>query len=94
MKNEDTKADILKRLNRIEGQVKGIHRMIDEEKACADILTQVAAVRAAINKVGGMILESHSKECMINALDSGSENKDQILDELIGTIQKFLKFVD
>ncbi|HEX9061041.1 MAG TPA: metal-sensitive transcriptional regulator [Clostridia bacterium] len=94
MKNADSKADILKRLNRIEGQVKGIHRMIEEEKACADILTQVAAVRAAINKVGGMILESHSKECMINALNSDSENKDQVLDELIDTIQKFLKFVD
>lgn len=87
-----SKDDILKRLNRIEGQVKGIQRMIEEEKTCVDILTQVAAIRAAINKVGGLMLEKHSKECMLNSLDS--ENKEQVLDELINTIQKFLKFVD
>jgi CsoR family transcriptional regulator, copper-sensing transcriptional repressor len=87
-----SKDDILKRLNRIEGQVKGIQRMIEEEKTCVDILTQVAAIRAAINKVGGLILEKHSKECMRNSLNS--ENKEQVLDELIDTIQKFLKFVD
>ena len=90
--NSKSKTDILNRLNRIEGQVKGIKRMIEEEKTCADILTQVAAVRAAINKVGGLILEKHSKECMNYSLNS--ENKQQELDELLNTIQKFLKFVD
>jgi len=90
--NPKPKTDILNRLNRIEGQVKGIKRMIEEEKTCADVLTQVAAVRAAINKVGGLILEKHSKECMNNSLTS--ENKQQELDELLNTIQKFLKFVD
>ena len=53
-KSED-KENLLKRRRRIEGQVKGIHKMVEEEKYCADILTQVAAVRAAINKVGSLI---------------------------------------
>lgn len=90
--NSISKDDIMKRLNRIEGQVKGIQRMIQEEKTCVDVLTQVAAVRAAINKVGGLILQKHSKECMLNSLNS--ENKEEVLDELMDTIQKFLKFVD
>jgi DNA-binding FrmR family transcriptional regulator len=62
------KMDIGKRLNRIEGQVKGIRRMIEEDKNCVEVLTQIAAVRAAINKVGGIVLEKHSKTCMQTAL--------------------------
>ena len=88
----DPKRDILMRLNRIEGQVKGIQRMIAEEKTCVDVLTQVAAIRAAINKVGGLILENHTKECMLNSLDS--DDKEVIIKNLIETIQKFLRFVD
>ena len=88
----DSKDDILKRLRRIEGQVKGIHKMIEEDKQCTDILTQVAAVRAAINSVGGIILQRHSKTCVRNALES--ESKEEVFEELLGTIQKFLKFVD
>ena len=91
-KSSDPKKDILMRLNRIEGQVKGIQKMIAEEKTCVDILTQVAAIRAAINKVGGLILENHAKECMLNSLDS--EDKEVVIKNLVETIQKFLKFVD
>lgn len=90
--NEVDKQDILKRLKRIEGQVKGIQRMIEEEKYCVDILTQVAAVRAAINKVGGLILEKHSKSCMQSAILS--DDKEKAIEDLIDTVQKFLKFVD
>lgn len=86
------KQEILKRLRRIEGQVKGIQKMIEEDQNCVDILTQVAAIRAAINKVGGIILEKHSKSCMQNAISS--ENKGEALDELMNTVQKFLKFID
>ena len=93
-KNEcyEYKQDIIKRLRRIEGQVKGIQKMIEEDKYCVEVLTQIAAIRAAINKVGGMILEKHSKACMQKALASG--NKEQALEELLDTVQKFLKFVD
>ncbi|MCX7745597.1 MAG: metal-sensitive transcriptional regulator [Clostridia bacterium] len=86
------KEDVLKRLKRIEGQVKGIQKMVEEEKYCVDILTQVAAVRAAINRVGGIVLEKHSKSCLGSALNS--EDKEKVLEDLIDTIQKFLKFVD
>lgn len=88
----DSKEDILKRLRRIEGQVKGIQRMIEEDKNCEDILTQVAAVRAAINKAGGLILEKHSLTCIENA--ASSDDKRQALSELAKTMQRFMKFTD
>ena len=50
---------LIKRLNRIEGQVKGIQKMVDEERYCIDILTQISAIRSAINKVGSIILDNH-----------------------------------
>jgi CsoR family transcriptional regulator, copper-sensing transcriptional repressor len=90
--SNENKNDILKRLNRIEGQVRGIQRMISEEKSCADILTQVAAVRAAINKVGGLVLENYSKVCIQNTFNS--ENKEKGVEDLVSTVQKFLKFVE
>lgn len=91
-KNFETKEDMLKRLRRIEGQVKGIQRMIEEEKQCVDILTQVAAVRAAINKVGSLILEKHSMACIQNAVSC--EDKDKALNELAKTMQSFMKFAE
>ena len=86
------KDDVIKRLRRIEGQVKGIQKMVEEDKYCADILTQIAAVRAAINKVGGIVLEKHSRTCVKNALTS--DDKEKVMHDLIDTVQKFLKFVD
>ena len=88
----ETKEDMLKRLRRIEGQVKGIQKMIEEDKYCVDILTQVAAVRAAINKVGSLILEKHSMTCIENA--ASSEDKKKALSELAKTMQSFMKFAD
>jgi CsoR family transcriptional regulator, copper-sensing transcriptional repressor len=89
-KNLETKEDMLKRLKRIEGQVRGIQKMIEEEKYCADILTQVSAVRAAINKVGSIILENHSLTCIQNAVSS--VDKEKALSELAKTMQSFMKF--
>jgi DNA-binding FrmR family transcriptional regulator len=86
------KQDVRKRLNKIEGQIKGIQRMIDEDKNCVDILTQIAAVRSAINKVGGMVLEVYSNECMKNVVNS--DDKDKVMGDLMNAVQKFLKFVD
>ncbi|MDP4181782.1 MAG: metal-sensitive transcriptional regulator [Bacillota bacterium] len=91
-KNIETKEDVLKRLRRIEGQVKGIQKMIEEEKYCVDILTQIAAVRAAINKVGGLILEKHSMTCIQNA--ASDEDKEKVLGELAKTIQSFMRFAE
>ena len=88
----ESKEDILKRLRRIEGQVKGIHKMIEEDKNCVDILTQVAAVRAAINRAGSLILEKHSMACIQNA--ASAEDQKQALSELARTMQSFMRFVD
>jgi len=80
-KNDNQKKnDIIVRLKRIEGQVKGLQRMLNEGKCCSDILIQVAAVRAAINKVGILIFEEHSKTCIKGALiDEDSESLDSLI---------------
>lgn len=91
-KKNDTKEDMLKRLRRIEGQVKGIQKMIENDQNCDDVLTQVAAVRAAIHKVGSLILEKHSMTCIQNAVSS--KDKEKALDELAKTMKSFMKFVD
>ncbi len=88
----DARSAIAKRLNRIEGQIKGISKMLENEKSCIDLLTQVAAVRAAINKVGGLILENYSVKCLEDAVSA--EEKEKAVKDLTKTIQSFLKFVD
>lgn len=86
---KECKENILRRLKKIEGQVKGIQKMVENDKDCSALLIQVAAVRAAINKVGGMIIENHSKECIVKALDT--DNKENAIDELVETMIRFLK---
>lgn len=81
--------DVQSRLKKIEGQVRGIQKMVEEERYCVDILTQLAAVRAAVNKVGIMVLEGHTKGCMSEALSS--DNKEEKVEELMGVLSKFLK---
>lgn len=89
---DESKNDIQKRLKRIEGQVRGIQKMIDEDKTCTDIITQVAAVRAAVNRVGGLILEKYSMKCIRSAAEGGDQEK--VLEELTKTMQSFMKFSD
>lgn len=90
--NKGTKDELLKRLRRIEGQVKGIQKMISEDKSCADVLTQVAAVRAAVNKVGSLVLEKHSMTCIQNI--ASSEDMEKAMEDLAKTMQSFMRFVD
>ncbi|HHX23058.1 MAG TPA: metal-sensitive transcriptional regulator [Thermoanaerobacterales bacterium] len=85
----DNKANLLRRLKRIEGQIKGIQRMIEDEKYCVDVLVQIAAVRAALNKVGLIVLEDHTRGCVVEAVRSDC-NKEKI-NELIDVIGKFIK---
>ena len=80
---------LIKRLNRIEGQVKGIQKMVDEERYCIDILTQISAIRSAINKVGSIILENHIKGCVVNSIKE--DNREESIEELMKTIDKFIK---
>lgn len=85
-----SKDDIIKRLRRIEGQVKGIQKMVESDQNCSDILIQIAAVRAAINKVGGLMLENYSKSCIAKAATQELDNEKEI-SELIDVILKFMK---
>ncbi|MBK1809303.1 metal-sensitive transcriptional regulator [Clostridium sp. YIM B02505] len=87
-KSEKLKKDILVRLRRIEGQVKGIHGMIDKNVCCPDVLVQIAAIRAAINKVGALIIEDYARNCMGIPNDSEAEEG---LQQLIKTINTFMK---
>ncbi|NLX62465.1 MAG: metal-sensitive transcriptional regulator [Tissierellia bacterium] len=83
------KDPIILRLRKIEGQVKGIQKMIEEGKKCGEILVQIAAVRSAINSVGGLILENYIKECLKNYLDGSL--KEEALDELVNIMIKYTK---
>lgn len=88
-KKTDTQINIINRLKKIEGQVKGIQRMVDSGKCCDDIMIQISAVRSAINKVGGIILDTYIKDCLITSLKN--EENDEKLNDLIDTIVKYVK---
>ena len=85
----EDKDILIKRLNRIEGQVKGIQKMVEEERYCIDILTQISAIRSAINKVGSIILENHIKGCVVNSIKE--DDSEASIEELMKTIDKFIK---
>lgn len=70
---KETKAACLKRLNRIEGQVRGLSGMVQDERYCVDIITQIAAVRAALNKVEQEVLRDHIGHCVEHAITSGNQ---------------------
>lgn len=83
------KENLLRRLRRIEGQVKGIQRMIGEDQYCVDVLIQIAAVRAALNKVGMLIFDCHTRGCLQEAL--AGERQEEVLEELSQVLRKFMK---
>jgi DNA-binding FrmR family transcriptional regulator len=89
MENEELTANIKRRLKRIEGQIKGIERMIDDDCSCMDVLVQVSAVRAATSKVGAIILENHAHKCLSEALQK--ENGKEELENLMSVISNFIK---
>jgi CsoR family transcriptional regulator, copper-sensing transcriptional repressor len=80
---------LTKRLNRIEGQMRGIGRMIAEERYCIDILTQVAAVQAALDALALQLLEHHLHGCVQAAVKSG--NDEHAIEEALGVIRKFAR---
>lgn len=81
--------DELNRLRRIEGQVRGLQRMIEEDRYCIDILTQIRSVRAALARVSDSILRRHLHHCVAHALTSAnSKERDQKLDEVLSVIEK------
>lgn len=85
---QDPKADALRRLERIEGQVRGIKRMVDEERLCVEVLTQISAVHEALRGVVGIMMRKYLETCATHAIRG---NKQGIYDELMDVIFKFAK---
>ena len=78
----------LKRLRRIEGQVRGLQKMIEEDRYCADILTQISSVQEALRSVGRELMRNHLKHCASHAIRAGEGEAEAMYDELIGLIYK------
>jgi CsoR family transcriptional regulator, copper-sensing transcriptional repressor len=85
------KDDYLKRLRRIEGQVRGIARMVDEDQYCIDILTQVSAVTKALQSVALGLLEDHMGSCVIDAARAGGPKADQKVQEAADAIARLVR---
>ncbi len=84
----DIKERNLKRLRRIEGQVRGLHRMVEEDRYCADILTQISSVHEALRAVGRELMRNHLKHCASSAIRSGDGDAEAMYDELIDMMYK------
>jgi CsoR family transcriptional regulator, copper-sensing transcriptional repressor len=78
----------LKRLRRIEGQVRGIQKMVDEERYCADVLTQISSVHEALRAVARELMRNHLKHCATNAIRSGDGEAEAMYDELVDLMYK------
>ena len=87
--SEQVKLNLKSRLNRIEGQVKAINRMIDEDVYCDDVLTQIRATRSALNRIATKLLEHHMKSCIMEKINQGTE--EEAMEELLVTFQKLVK---
>ena len=87
-RTEEERKKLINRLNRIEGQIRGIKGMVEKDAYCADILVQSAAVNAAVNAFNKELLAHHSKGCVARDIREG---KDDVIDELVATLQKLMK---
>ena len=85
----ETKSSCLKRLSRIEGQVRGVARMIEAERYCIDIVTQVSAIRAALAKVEDAVIKDHVAHCVEHAIMSGDQVQQRLkVTELVDTLSR------
>jgi DNA-binding FrmR family transcriptional regulator len=84
----DAKERNLKRLRRIEGQVRGLQRMVEEDRYCADIMIQIASVHEALRAVGRELLRNHLRHCATTAIRSGGDEAEAMYDELLDLIYK------
>jgi len=82
---------VTKRLRRIEGQVRGIIKMIEEDKSCEDILIQIGSAKAALHKTGQVVLEGHLHHCVLNGIREGKE--DETIKKLSSAIEQFSRIV-
>lgn len=84
------KAKLLARLRRMEGQVRGVQRMVEEDKYCVDVLTQISAIIAAARGIGLLVLEDHIRGCVVGA---GDKDEEVLLSELTDAIERFTRSV-
>ncbi|AET58709.1 hypothetical protein HPL003_09740 [Paenibacillus terrae HPL-003] len=82
------KNSLTSRLNRIEGQIRGIKGLIEKDTYCDDVLNQIAAVQSALNGVGKLLLEGHMKSCVIERMQAGEP---EVIDELLVTVKKLIR---
>ena len=83
-----TKDQLLKRLRRIEGQVRGVQNMVDEDRYCIDVLTQISAVQAALDKVALGLMDDHARHCVI---DGPEELKEERIEELMSAVARLMR---
>lgn len=86
--SDKMKSNLVSRLNRIEGQIRGVKAMIEKDTYCDDVLNQIAAVQSALNSVGKLLLEGHLKSCVIERIQAGES---EVIDELLVTVNKLMK---
>ncbi|MFF2889145.1 metal-sensitive transcriptional regulator [Paenibacillus sp. NPDC057967] len=86
--SEKTKLSLIHRLNRIEGQVRGVKGLIEKDTYCDDVLHQIASIQSALNGLGKQLLEHHLKSCVIERIQEGDR---EVLDELMTTVTKLIK---
>lgn len=88
-RSDEEKQSIVNRLSRIEGQVRGIQRMIEEDRYCVDVLVQISAINAALKKVGSTITERHMKHCITHAIEDGEG--EAAVEELMEVMKHYMK---
>lgn len=86
--SDKVKNNLVTRLNRIEGQIRGIKGLIEKDTYCDDVITQISATQSALNSVAKILLEGHMKSCVVERIQEGDY---EVLDEVIVTIQKLMK---
>mgnify|MGYP001026573521 CR=1 FL=1 len=84
----EVKKNLASRLNRIEGQIRGIKGLIEKDTYCDDVITQIAAVQSALNGVSKILLEGHLKHCIVERVQEGDQ---EVIDELLITIKRLMK---
>ncbi|WP_227396540.1 metal-sensitive transcriptional regulator [Jeotgalibacillus aurantiacus] len=86
--SDEMKKNLQTRLNRIEGQVRGIKGMIEKDTYCDDVITQIAATQSALNSVSKLLLEGHMKSCIVDRIQEGDL---EVVDELLVTMKRLMK---
>ena len=83
-----TKEQLLTRLNRVEGQVRGIHKMVEDERYCIDVITQIGAIQAALDKVALGLLDDHARQCVV---EGPTDQKEERTEELMAAVGRLMR---